>query len=105
MIEAQLSEAKNFLERKTSLRPKLGFVLGSGLSGFGKQVKVDVEIPFGKIPHFAASSVEGHPGKLVIGTVGDVPVAVLMGRLHAYEGLTFQQVVFPMRTLAVIGVK
>jgi purine-nucleoside phosphorylase len=105
MIEAQLEEAKNFLERKTSVRPTLGFVLGSGLSGFAKEVKVDIEIPFGKIPHFAVSSVEGHPGKLLFGTLAGVPVAVLMGRLHAYEGLTFQQVVFPVRALAVLGVK
>jgi len=105
MIEAQLEEAKNFLERKTTLKPKLGFVLGSGLSGFAKEVKVDFEIPFGKIPHFAVSSVEGHPGKLIFGTLNGVPVAVLAGRLHAYEGLTYQQVVFPVRTLAIMGVK
>ncbi len=105
MIEKQLQESQLFLARKTTLRPRLGFVLGSGLSGFAKQVKVDVEIPFKDIPHFAASSVEGHPGKLVIGKIGDVPVAVMLGRLHAYEGLTFQQVIFPVRTLAMFGVK
>jgi purine-nucleoside phosphorylase len=104
MIEKQLAETKEFLSKRTRLRPKLGFVLGSGLSGFGKQVQVDTEIPFAEIPHFAVSSVDGHPGKLLIGTVGGVSVAVMMGRLHAYEGLTLQQVVFPVRALAALGV-
>jgi purine-nucleoside phosphorylase len=105
MIEKQLSESQQFLFSKTKLRPKLGFVMGSGLSGFASRVKVDVEIPFQDIPHFAVSSVEGHPGRLLMGTISGTPVAVMMGRLHAYEGLTFQQVVFPVRTLAVCGVK
>lgn len=102
--EQRLAETRNFLFAKTKLRPRLGFVLGSGLSGFAKNVQVDVEIPFGEIPHFAVSSVEGHPGRLLFGTIDQVPVAVLLGRLHAYEGLTFQQVVFPVRVLAQLGV-
>ena len=105
MIEKQLQESAHYLKSKTKLQPRLGFVLGSGLSGFAKKVAIDVEIPFAQIPHFAVSSVEGHPGKLVIGTLAGTPVAVLMGRLHAYEGLTFQQVVFPVRTLAALGVQ
>lgn len=105
MIEKQIAESKNFLFSKTKLRPRLGFILGSGLSGFAKAVKVDCEIPFAQIPHFAVSSVEGHPGKLLFGTLAGVPVAVMMGRLHAYEGLTFQQVVFPVRVLAAVGVQ
>lgn len=105
MNEKQIAESKEFIFSKTRLRPKLGFVLGSGLSGFGKMVQVDAEIPFGQIPHFAVSSVEGHPGKLLIGTLEDVPVAVMMGRLHAYEGLSFEKVIFPVRTLAALGVK
>lgn len=104
-VEKQLAESKEFLFSKTKLRPKLGFVLGSGLSGFGGKIKADVEIPFAQIPHFAVSSVEGHPGRLIIGTLEGIPVAAMLGRLHAYEGLSFQQVVFPVRTLAAIGVK
>jgi purine-nucleoside phosphorylase len=103
-IEGQLAETRTFLQQKTALRPKLGFVLGSGLSGFAKKIKADVEIPFSLIPHFAVSSVEGHPGKLVVGTLDGVPVAAMLGRLHAYEGLSFQQVVFPMRALAAFGI-
>lgn len=105
MIEKQLEETKKFFESKTKLRPKLAFVLGSGLSGFAKRVKPDCEIPFAQIPGFAVSSVEGHPGRLLFGHLEDVPVAVSLGRLHAYEGLNYQQVVFPVRSFAAFGVK
>jgi purine-nucleoside phosphorylase len=105
MILEQLAASKKFLQQKTRLRPQLGFVLGSGLSGFGKHIDVDVEIPFSEIPHYAGSTVEGHPGRLLIGTLNGVEVAVQMGRLHAYEGLSFEQVVFPVRTLANFGLR
>lgn len=104
MIEKQLFETAEFLNKKTKLRPKLGYILGSGLSGFAKKVQADVEIPFQDIPGFAKASVEGHPGKLVIGKLGGVDVAVMQGRLHAYEGLSFEQVIFPMRALSAFGV-
>lgn len=105
MTEKKLQETAAYLEKRTSLRPRLGFVLGSGLSGFAKRVKADVEIPFQDIPHFTKVSVEGHPGRLVIGKLDGVDVAVMQGRLHAYEGLSFDQVIYPMRTLATFGVK
>ncbi len=105
MIEKQLEDAERFIERHTRLKPRFGLVLGSGLSGFGTRILVDADLAFSEIPHFATSHVDGHPGRLLIGTVDDVPVAAMLGRLHAYEGLSFQQVVFPIRTLAVLGVK
>ena len=105
MIEQQLKDSTQFLAKKTKLKPRLGFVLGSGLAGFAQKIQVEVSIPFHEIPHFAGSTVEGHPGRLLFGTLAGVEVAVLQGRLHAYEGLTFQQVVFPVRTLACFGVK
>lgn len=101
----QLTESSTSLANKTDLRPRLAFVLGSGLADFANQVTDPVEIPYSHIPHFAVSSVEGHPGKMVIGKLGKVPVAIMQGRLHAYEGLSFQQVVFPLRTLAEFGIK
>jgi purine-nucleoside phosphorylase len=104
MIEKALEQTKKFLDQQTTLRPKLGFVLGSGLSGFAKQIEMECELPFARIPGFAGSSVEGHPGRLLFGRLEGFPVAVLLGRLHAYEGLTFQQVVFPVRVLAALGV-
>ena len=104
MIDDQLNESLAFIEKKSGLKPKLGFVLGSGLSGFAKRVTIRADIPFADIPHFACSSVEGHPGRFVLGEVDGVPVAVMLGRLHAYEGLEPEQVMYPVRLLNALGV-
>jgi len=83
--------------------PKLGIILGSGLGGFAAQVADAVSIPYADIPHFPQSTVVGHSGKLVLGTIGGVAVAVMQGRVHAYEGYTMDQVTFPTRVLALLG--
>jgi purine-nucleoside phosphorylase len=105
MIDQELQETAAFIRSQADLKPRLGFILGSGLSGFAKKVKAEAEIPFQSLPHFAPSTVSGHPGKLILGTLEGLPVAVMQGRLHAYEGLTMAQVIYPMRTLATLGVK
>jgi len=105
MTDQKLQETMNFIRNKTLRAPKLGFVLGSGLGKFAASVQDAVEIPFSEIPHFARASVEGHSGKLVLGSLEGKEVAVLQGRLHAYEGHEFDQVIYPVRTLAALGVK
>lgn len=101
----RLTEAAKFLKSKCSVEPKAGFVLGSGLAFFGDMIEVAHQFKFGDIPGFCPTTVEGHPGQLLIGHLEGVPVAVLQGRLHAYEGHSFADVVFPIRTLAMLGVK
>lgn len=105
MIDKQLQETTAYIQSRTKIKPAMAFVLGSGLSGFAKNVKVDCKIPFGDLPHFFGSTVEGHPGQLVLGHLEGLPVAVMLGRLHAYEGLSFPQVIYPVRTLASLGAK
>jgi purine-nucleoside phosphorylase len=105
MIEKKLQETLEFLNKRAQFKPQLGIILGSGLSGFAKNVSAVAEIPFKDIPHFAPSGVEGHPGRLVLGTLEGVSVAVMQGRLHAYEGHSFEQVMYPTRTMAAMGVK
>jgi purine-nucleoside phosphorylase len=83
--------------------PKLGIILGSGLGGFAAQVADAVSIPYADIPHFPQSTVAGHSGKLVLGTIRGVAVAVMQGRVHAYEGYTMEQVTFPTRVLGLLG--
>src|SRR4051812_40133464 len=97
---ANLKESTRFIESKTKIRPKVGFILGSGLSSFGDHVEVDQKIKYGDIPGFSPSTVEGHPGQLLLGNLKGLPVAVMQGRIHAYEGHSFQDVVFPVRVLA-----
>jgi purine-nucleoside phosphorylase len=86
-----------------SLTPVLGIILGSGLGGFAAQVENAITIPYGEIPHFPQSTVAGHAGKLVLGTIGGVSVAVMQGRVHAYEGYAMEHVTFPTRVLGLLG--
>ena len=99
------SRAAKFIQSKTKLRPKVGLVLGSGLGAFADELASATRIPYDKIPEFPRSTVEGHAGKLVIGKLGDVPVAAMQGRVHMYEGYTPKDVVFPMRVLGRLGIR
>lgn len=100
----QIRESTSYIESRIRLRPRIGIVLGSGLGALADQVEDQEIIPFGDIPHFRQSTVEGHSGRLVIGRLRQRPVAVLQGRLHYYEGLSMDQVVFPIRCLKMAGV-
>ena len=83
--------------------PILGIILGSGLGNFAAQVEHATTISYSDIPHFPLSTVDGHSGKLVLGTIAGVQVAVMQGRVHAYEGYAMDEVVFPTRVLALLG--
>jgi purine-nucleoside phosphorylase len=93
------------LKLMTGVSPRIGIILGSGLGGFGSQVADAVAIPYADIPHFPQSTVAGHSGRLLLGTIGGVPVVVMQGRVHAYEGYAMEQVTFPMRVLGLLGVR
>ncbi|MGB9032828.1 MAG: purine-nucleoside phosphorylase [Acidobacteriaceae bacterium] len=97
--------AAEMVGRRRELRPKIAIVLGSGLGAFAEQLEGATAIGFGEIPHFPQSTVPGHSGKLVIGKIAGVPVAVMQGRVHAYEGYTPEEVTFPVRVLGRMGVK
>src|SRR5579863_7213254 len=94
---ARADRAAKFILSKTKLRPRVALVLGSGLGAFADDLANAVKIPYEKIPGFPHSTAEGHAGRLVIGNVGNVPVAAMQGRVHYYEGYTAKEIVFPMR--------
>jgi purine-nucleoside phosphorylase len=96
--------AQSILQR-TPLRPRIGLVLGSGLGGFADSLTDAARIPFHEIPAFPRSTAIGHAGQMVIGKAGTVPVAVMQGRVHLYEGYSPQQVAFPMRVFARMGIR
>jgi len=96
--------AQSILQR-TSLRPRIGLVLGSGLGAFADSLTDATKIPFSEIPAFPRSTAIGHAGQLVIGKSGAVPVAVMQGRVHLYEGYSANQVVFPMRVFGRMGIR
>lgn len=99
------SEAAEFIRSKYSKEVKIAAVLGSGLGAFADTLENPVAIPYEEIPHFSKSTVEGHAGRLVIGEVGGVPIAVQQGRFHYYEGYDMEQVMLPVRAFGRLGVK
>ena len=101
----QAAEAAEFIKSKYAKSPKTAIVLGSGLGAFADELTDSVQIPYEEIPHFARSTVEGHAGKLVLGEIDDVPVAVQQGRFHFYEGYDMEQVTFPMRVFGLMGIE
>ena len=102
-IRERLRSESSRLELQAEFTPRVGIILGSGLGAFAAQVADAVTIPYAEIPHFPQSTVVGHSGKLVLGTIGGVSVAVMQGRVHAYEGYSLEQVTFPTRVLGLLG--
>lgn len=103
-MDTKLAKATEFLRARVPVPPVVGAILGSGLGAFADAVEGAVRIPFRNIPGFPApSTVVGHKGELVCGTVQGVPVAVMAGRIHFYEGNSLKDVVFPARVLANLG--
>jgi purine-nucleoside phosphorylase len=102
----QVNEAAAFLrERLGRITPKVGIVLGSGLGAVADAVADPILVPYAGIPHFPQSTVVGHSGRIVAGLLGGVPVVIMQGRVHFYEGYTPQQVTFPMRVLGALGLR
>jgi purine-nucleoside phosphorylase len=97
--------AAKFILAKTTLRPRIGLVLGSGLGAFANELAGATRIEYKKIPHFPRSTAIGHAGRMVIGKVGTLPVAAMQGRVHFYEGYTPGEVIFPMRVMARMGIR
>lgn len=97
--------AARIVRSRTKLEPRIAIVLGSGLGGFADEFDDAVGIPYEEITGFARSTAQGHAGKLVIGTIDEVPVLAMQGRVHYYEGYSLEQVTFPIRTFKLLGVK
>jgi len=91
--------AAKYILSKSRLRPKIAVVLGSGLGAFADELTNTNLIPYEKIPGFPHPTIEGHAGRLVIGKLNEIPVAVMQGRVHLYEGYSTSEVVYPVRVL------
>jgi purine-nucleoside phosphorylase len=104
-LYARVTAASAYIQSRTQLQPRLGLILGSGLGGFADKVEDATVIPYSEIPSFPISTVAGHSGRLVVGTVSGIPVAIMQGRVHAYEGYSMQEVAFPTRVLGALGIK
>ncbi|CAN5733258.1 purine nucleoside phosphorylase I, inosine and guanosine-specific [soil metagenome] len=102
-LYSQAQAAADYVRSQSPIRPILGVILGSGLGNFASQVEDATAIAYADIPNFPLSTVAGHSGKLVLGTIAGVQVAVMQGRVHAYEGYPLSQVTFPTRVLGLLG--
>ncbi|MFV8829400.1 purine-nucleoside phosphorylase [Alkalihalobacterium sp. APHAB7] len=101
----KINESAAFIEEKISGKPKIGLILGSGLGELADEVQNPVQIPYGEIPNFPVSTVEGHAGQLVIGQLEGKQVIAMQGRFHYYEGYSMQEVTFPVRVMKQLGVE
>jgi purine-nucleoside phosphorylase len=97
--------AAKFVFSKSKFRPRIALVLGSGLGAFADEFENASKIPYAKIPHFPRSTAIGHAGQLVVGKVGEIPVAGMQGRVHLYEGYSAKDVAFPIRVFSRMGIK
>ncbi len=100
-----MEAAKSFIQSRITVTPQIGLILGSGLGELADEIQDAVKIPYESIPHFPVSTVEGHAGQLVIGTLQGKPVIAMQGRFHYYEGYSMQEVTFPVRVMKALGVQ
>ena len=104
-IYYQATEAARYITAASQGRtPRVAVVLGSGLGGVAETLQDGVEIPYSEIPHFVSSTVQGHDGKLLIGSIGGVDVALMKGRVHFYEGYSMDEVTLPIRVFNLLGI-
>ncbi|HLF51485.1 purine-nucleoside phosphorylase [Flavobacterium sp.] len=101
----QVQETVNYIKEKTNFTPEYGVILGSGLGSFTDDIQIEFSLPYNEIPNFPVSTVEGHKGALVFGSIGDKKVVAMQGRFHFYEGYNMKEVTFPVRVMKYIGVK
>ncbi len=100
-----VQKAVDFIRGKTAVTPQIGLILGSGLGVLGDDIPDSDAIDYGDIPGFPVSTVEGHAGRLVFGSLGGKQVVIMQGRFHYYEGYTMDEVVFPVRVMKLLGVE
>jgi len=101
----QVQETVSFIKEKTNFTPEYGVILGSGLGSFTDDIQIEFTLPYNEIPNFPVSTVQGHKGALVFGTIGDKKVVAMQGRFHFYEGYSMQEVTFPVRVMKYLGVE
>lgn len=101
----KVQETVNYIKSKTNFSPEFGVILGSGLGRFTEDINVEFTLPYNEIPNFPVSTVEGHKGALVFGTIGNKKVVAMQGRFHYYEGYDMKEVTFPVRVMKFLGVE
>ncbi|MDK2919095.1 MAG: purine-nucleoside phosphorylase [Candidatus Petromonas sp.] len=104
-LKTKITESAEYIKSKTSIIPEIGLILGSGLGSLAEEIEDKVIVKYENIPNFPVSTVEGHTGQLVIGSLEGKKVIAMQGRFHYYEGYSMQEVTFPVRVMKELGVK
>lgn len=100
----KVHDTVSYIKEKTNFAPEFGVILGSGLGSFTDDIQIEFTLPYDEIPNFPVSTVEGHKGALVFGTIGGKKVVAMQGRFHYYEGYDMKEVTFPVRVMKYLGV-
>lgn len=100
----KVQETVDFIKDKTNFNPEYGVILGSGLGSFTEDIQIQCTLNYADIPNFPISTVEGHKGALVFGTINSKKVVAMQGRFHYYEGYDMKQVTFPVRVMKMMGI-
>ncbi|SDW75949.1 purine-nucleoside phosphorylase [Flavobacterium degerlachei] len=100
----EVQQTVSYIKERIDLTPEYGVILGSGLGSFTEEMNVEFVLPYSEIPNFPVSTVQGHKGALVFGTIGDKKVVAMQGRFHYYEGYSMKEVTFPVRVLKFLGI-
>lgn len=101
----KINEASEFIKKYTDSPQKTGIILGTGLGGLVSEINIKHSIEYNKIPHFPTSTVEGHSGKLILGYLENMPVIVMQGRFHFYEGYSMHEITMPVRVMKMLGIE
>jgi purine-nucleoside phosphorylase len=101
----KVQETVDFIIEKTNFKPEYGVILGSGLGSFTEDIDIKYILEYSTIPNFPVSTVQGHKGALVFGTIGTKNVVAMQGRFHYYEGYDMKQVTFPVRVMKHLGIE
>ena len=104
-VYEKLQRCYESFQKKIDFKPQIALVLGSGLGDYAESIRVEAELPYQEIEEFPVSTVPGHKGRFVFGYVEDVPVVIMQGRVHYYEGYAIQDVVLPIRLMKLMGAK
>ncbi|MDB4286323.1 purine-nucleoside phosphorylase [bacterium] len=104
-MDSSYTEAIDYIRRQYDGKPEIGIILGTGLGGLTQKINIEKELAYNFIPNFPISTVEGHFGKLIFGTLGNKKVVAMQGRFHYYEGYSMEQITFPVRIMKQLGIK
>jgi len=100
-----IKNTANFIKEKTNFSPEVGIILGTGLGGLVSEIEIQHSLAYNEIPNFPVSTVEGHSGRLIFGTLGGKNIIAMQGRFHFYEGYSIERVTFPVRVMKFLGIK